>query len=255
MWSTPSPNYPLPTAATKQLTLASFTYAYDLVGNPKQVDDLSPAGDWPSDDVWPQRRRTLGVDDLYRVTSIAYSYNVAGKRLSSVVLLAVVAFCTFTASVAHADEIADLEKSLAQEHAALSTSDCSAACRALASIRRAADKICALEPGPRCSAAHAKSDDATRRVRDACPECAVASVVPDRKPDSPATAPVTPAPAPPQVGQERESVHTTASAPAPESRRGGCASCHASGASLGEATTGVLAVLALAGLLRRKKRT
>lgn len=177
------------------------------------------------------------------------------KRFSSGCILAVVAFCTFTASVARADEIADLEKSLAQEHAALSTSDCSAACRALASVRRAADKICALEPGPRCSAAHAKSDDATRRVRDACPECAVASVVPDRKPDSPATAPVTPAPAPPQVGQERESVHTTASAPAPESRRGGCASCHASGASLGEATSGVLAVLALAGLLRRKKRT
>ena len=79
VWSSASPNYPLPTAATKQLTLASFTYDYDLVGNPKQVDDLAPAGDWPSDDVWPQRRRTLGVDDLYRVKSVAYSYNVAGS--------------------------------------------------------------------------------------------------------------------------------------------------------------------------------
>lgn len=176
------------------------------------------------------------------------------KRFSSASLLAVVAFCTFTTRAARADEISDLEKSLAQEHAALATSDCSAACRALASIRRAADKICAIEPGPRCTAAHAKSDDATRRVRDACPDCAVASVAPDRKPDSPAVAPVTPAPAPPQPGQERESVRTTQNAPASESRRGGCASCHAGGASLGEATTGVLAVLALAGLLRRKKR-
>ncbi len=174
------------------------------------------------------------------------------NRSSWVRLLAVAFVCTFTASTARADEITDLEKSMAQEHSALSTSDCSAACRALASIRRAADRICAIEPGPRCSAAHAKSDDATRRVRDACPECAIASVAPEPPPTTPATTPVTPAP--PRAGQSEERVQA-ASAPRSESGRGGCASCHASGASLGEATTGVLAVLALAGLLRRKKRS
>ena len=78
LWTTASPNYTLPTAATKQLTLASFTYAYDLVGNPKQVDDLSPAADWQSDDAWPQRRRTVKVDDLYRVFDVKYSYNTVG---------------------------------------------------------------------------------------------------------------------------------------------------------------------------------
>ena len=170
------------------------------------------------------------------------------KRSSSVVAFAVVAVCTLSARRARADEISDLEKSLAQEHAALSTSDCSAACRALASIRRAADRICAIEPGPRCAAAHAKSDDATRRVRDACPECAVASVAPESPPTTPAAKPVTP-----QAGQAERTVQT-ANAPPSESSRGGCASCHASGASLGEAATGVLAIFALAGLLRRKKR-
>jgi len=173
------------------------------------------------------------------------------KRFSSGCILAVVAFCTFTTSVARADEIADLEKSLAQEHAALSTSDCSAACRALASIRRAADKICAIEQGPRCAAAHAKSDDATRRVREACPECAIASIAPE-KPTSPAAHDVSPATVPPAVVQNE--TLRTASPPSPQRSRGGCASCHASGASLGEATTGVLAFLALAGLLRRKKK-
>lgn len=172
------------------------------------------------------------------------------NRSSSVVAFAVLAVCTLSVRVAQADEISDLEKSVAQEQSTLSTSDCSAACRALASIRRAADRICAIEPGPRCSAAHAKADDATRRVRDACPECAVASVAPEAPPTTPATRPVTPAP---QAGQAEERVQPT-SAPRAESSRGGCASCHASGASLGEATTGVLAILALAGLLRRKKR-
>jgi len=170
-------------------------------------------------------------------------------RSSSALALATVAVLSLTASVARADEIEDLEKSLAQEHATLSTSDCSAACRALASIRRAADKICALEQGARCAAAHAKSEDATRRVRDACPECAIASAAPDTSPRKPAMAPVPPAADAPR----EESVHT-ASAPRSESGRGGCASCDASGASLGESTTGALAILALAQLLRRKKK-
>ncbi|CAN5913641.1 hypothetical protein BH11MYX4_BH11MYX4_62180 [soil metagenome] len=170
-------------------------------------------------------------------------------RSSSALALAVVAVLSLTAGVARADEIDDLEKSLAQEQTAPSTSDCSAACRALASIRRAADKICAIEQGPRCAAAHAKSEDATRRVRDACPQCAIASAAPDAPPNKPAVAPVMPAP----ESRQQESART-ASAPPAESTRGGCASCHASGASLGESTTGALAILALAQLLRRKKK-
>lgn len=150
----------------------------------------------------------------------------------------------FTTSPARADDaIAELEKSLAEEHAALSTSDCSAACRALASIRRAADKICALEPGARCLAAHAKAEDATRRVREACPECAIASISPEPAPQAPANMPA-----------PTESTKSgTSSGVSAESRKGGCASCDAGGASPGDYTAGALAVLALARVLRRRK--
>ncbi|MDB4944272.1 MAG: hypothetical protein JWP97_3806, partial [Labilithrix sp.] len=82
------------------------------------------------------------------------------------------------ATSARADEIDDLEKSLTAESLALSTSDCTSACLALSSIRRAADRLCALEPGPRCVAAQAKALDASRRVRDACPRCAAAALAP-----------------------------------------------------------------------------
>lgn len=171
------------------------------------------------------------------------------NRSSWVRLLAVAFVCTFTASTARADEITDLEKSMAQEHSALSTSDCSAACRALASIRRAADKICALEPGERCAAGRAKADEATRRVRDACPECAIA------------TAPPKPAPDGEERAMSKTGAHPTDSAPMPasapqsESKRGGCAGCATTPSAPGDLATVALAVSALAfGLRRRRKR-
>jgi MYXO-CTERM domain-containing protein len=77
-----------------------------------------------------------------------------------------------------ADDVRALEKQLADELVALSTSDCTLACRALASIHRAAERICALEPGPRCDAARAKAADAERRVREACPACAIEQAAP-----------------------------------------------------------------------------
>ena len=164
--------------------------------------------------------------------------------------LAVVALTTLTTSPARAgDPIADLEKSLAEEHAALSTSDCTAACRALASIRRAADKICALEPGARCSAAHAKAEDATRRVRDACPECAIASVTPQPE-RAPAATPVMPS----EPGRDSTTKTGTANAPAAESSRGGCASCAEGGATPGDWTASALGILARGGLLRRRRK-
>ena len=129
-----------------------------------------------------------------------------------------------------ADDVRTLEAQLNEEHAALRTTDCDAACRALASIRRAADKICALEQGPRCDAARAKLADATRRVHDACPDCALAA------------GPSPPAPEP----------AAEASAPPAEKERGGCRSC----AETPSAPDGswALVVLATMHLLRRRPR-
>jgi hypothetical protein len=58
-------------------------------------------------------------------------------------------------AISQHDQMVALERSIDEQHDALSTADCAAACRALASILRAADKICALEPGPRCAAGRA----------------------------------------------------------------------------------------------------
>ena len=86
---------------------------------------------------------------------------------------------TFVTENAFADDdVESLIKQLNDEHAALSTQDCVTACKALGSIRRASDRICALEPGPRCADARAKADDAQRRVQAACPDCQIAATPP-----------------------------------------------------------------------------
>lgn len=139
------------------------------------------------------------------------------------------------------DDIQALERQLTEEHVALSTADCNAACRALASIRRAADKICALEPGPRCDSARDKATDASRRVRDACPDCII--------------------PGPPESSPERAVTGSAdrgvpASAPQEAEARGGCRSCAAAGEGpmndLGAIVLAAFAAVRLAG--RRSKR-
>jgi RHS repeat-associated protein len=73
LWTTPSAQYSLPTTDTTQTILADFTYGYDLVGNPLTIEDHASAADW-RDYAWPQRMRSMGYDDLYRVTSVTYGY-------------------------------------------------------------------------------------------------------------------------------------------------------------------------------------
>ncbi len=140
------------------------------------------------------------------------------------------------------DDIQALERQLSEEHAALSTADCNVACRALGSIRRAADKICALEPGPRCDSAREKAADATRHVRDVCPDCIL---------------PVLPEPAP---SPERALTGTAveervpASAPREAEARGGCRSCSAAGGgSANDLGAIVVAVFAAVRLVRRQR--
>ncbi|MDB4933248.1 MAG: hypothetical protein JWP87_220 [Labilithrix sp.] len=172
------------------------------------------------------------------------------RHFAAVAFVASIAATTSYARAQGAkDDLTTLEKNLADEHAALSTSDCATACKALASIRRAADEICALDSGERCAAGRAKADDATRRVREACPECAIA------------TAP--PAPAPPRneraatkggAAVEHEAVQASASAPPAESKRGGCAGCTTSGTAPSDLAFGALALGALAFVMRRRKR-
>lgn len=155
------------------------------------------------------------------------------------------------------EDVTTLEKSLAEQHDALSTSDCATACRALASIRRAADKICALDPGDRCIKGRAKADDATRRVREACPECAIATAPSEpRREDRAMTkggASQKATKASEDPGASPVSTPTAQSAPPSESKRGGCAGCTTTRGGPGDLAGGALAVAALALVVRRRR--
>jgi hypothetical protein len=49
--------------------------------------------------------------------------------------------------------------------------DCATACRALASMERAAEHICAVDGGPECSRARRRVEDARARVQTTCGGC------------------------------------------------------------------------------------
>lgn len=176
------------------------------------------------------------------------------------VFVAVVLTSSHAAAQGTKDDLTTLEKNLDREHDALSTSDCATACRALASIRRAADKICALDSGERCAAGRAKAEDATRRVREACPECAIASALPQLP--SPAPPPAPPreeramgkggSPHPSEAGEVATA--QSDSRPASESKRGGCAGCTTSAASPSDLGGAALAISALAFVMRRRRK-
>lgn len=154
----------------------------------------------------------------------------------------VVAMTLVPASALAGEDVETLVKQLHDEHAALSTQDCVTACKAAASIRRAADKICTLEPGPRCADARAKADDAQRRVQAACPDCQLAAAPPkdeERK----------------AMGKGGGGTAPPADMPAPEKNapaRGGCAGCSTPGERpTGDFGVAILGAWAISRVLRR----
>lgn len=141
-------------------------------------------------------------------------------------------------------DVADVEAiagELARAEQSLSTDDCAGACRALRAMQRAAERLCALDPGARCADVRARVEGARLRVRAACPECEAATD------GAPSPIKVT------EAHAAREEV-TTASAPPRERGRGGCGGCAAAGATTGGAE-GALALVCAALVLARKKRS
>jgi MYXO-CTERM domain-containing protein len=134
-------------------------------------------------------------------------------------------------------QVSTLEAEIAREDEALTTDNCGTACTALASMRRATQRLCALDPGPRCAAARARVDAASRRVLGACPECTA-----DRDE------------APRQVGGEAAPpAASRAPQAAPEPGSGGCAGCTVGGGGHAGALA-LAAAAALAALHRRRRR-
>jgi hypothetical protein len=145
---------------------------------------------------------------------------------------------------------AALLESIRAQGETLSTDDCVSACKALDSMRRATTRLCSLDPGRRCSDARAVLDDATRRVRAACPACAV----PEEEPGRPESAYEKPGSAPKKGAAPPADTPAPASAPPQSEReRGGCLGCGGGSSSAATSIVGALAV-ALALSRRRPRR-
>jgi MYXO-CTERM domain-containing protein len=144
-----------------------------------------------------------------------------------------------------APSLASLEAELDADYAQAMASDCALACKALGSMRRATETLCALEPGDRCAKARDRLSAAIAHVKSVCPECAepLGTGEKDVTPRS-ESAPL--APAPPQ--EETVSAESV-------SKRGGCAGCTTTGPGSGAPAPLALGLLALVGLRRRCVRT
>ena len=59
----------------------------------------------------------------------------------------------------------------AEQQISAAQSDCTEACRALASMERAADHLCALDSGSECARVRQRVEAARERVRTSCGEC------------------------------------------------------------------------------------
>jgi MYXO-CTERM domain-containing protein len=177
----------------------------------------------------------------------------------AVILVAILVFLLSAASPAFADapdtatEATTLARDIDQKLALTTHADCADACRALASMRRSTDRLCAIEPGDRCDQARAKLHDAIERVRVSCPACETAS-------PSPAPSPITAAPpstgsgAAPSASDDARvaSAQTTS---VQTTKRGGCAGCTAASGTTPHGALALAGVaIALAITARRRKR-
>jgi MYXO-CTERM domain-containing protein len=162
--------------------------------------------------------------------------------------LAIVIVCLWPASAAAqtAASGADVEALSAEvdrDYASALAADCTMACQALDSMRRATEHLCAIDAGDRCARARQKLADATAHVRAACPACGaeLRDETGAKGADAPATKAPTEAPAPPTMAEEAQ-----------VSKRGGCAGCATSSPTGGDlAPLGAVAI----GLLALRRRT
>lgn len=148
----------------------------------------------------------------------------------------------------------DLQRQL-QEQMELVDRDCTTACRALQSMQRAADRICDLEPGPRCKDAKSKADEAAGKVHARCPDCVIAQR-PPRKPHDEEDEKRANEPASSKKGAPGAADAPPAPAPATQSesvKSGGCRSCNESGTSPSDLAPALLAALAVLGLRKRRR--
>jgi MYXO-CTERM domain-containing protein len=159
--------------------------------------------------------------------------------LATLLTVASLAGVSFAAppSTTGTSEKTDLLTQLQKDYDSLSTSDCTTACKALASMERAASRLCEIDPGPTCDDARAKVEDARKRVRTACPMCAA----------TPPKQELAPEPAEPPRAAEVAS--TPASAPP-----GGCRSCATGGGDADGRGLALMVMLAASVVVGRRRK-
>ena len=146
----------------------------------------------------------------------------------------------------------DAEAAMAEvnrDYASALAADCTMACQALDSMRRATEHLCTLDAGDRCATARQKLADATAHVRAACPACGgeLRDETNGTKPGPPPLSPVPKeAPPPPATVNAAEEAQV--------SKRGGCAGCATSGPAGGDVAPLGVAVIGLLALRRRRAR-
>jgi MYXO-CTERM domain-containing protein len=133
-------------------------------------------------------------------------------------------------------EIDALQAELDRDSTLALASDCAIACRALESMRHAADRLCALDPGDRCARARQKVEDASGRVRTSCPTCATELDAAEKGAAGP------PSPTPVETVAQEEQVQR------------GCGGCAAGRGPVDAVAPLAVGALAAALLRRRRKR-
>lgn len=140
------------------------------------------------------------------------------------------------------DEGTMLASSIGDQARSIDTSDCVSACNALASMRRSVERLCALDPGTRCTEARTTLASSETKVRAKCPACAIGTQAPGNMPkESP----------PPPAPVEAESVKA-AGVPASERPQGGCLGCSTSSTSAGDFGALAFAMMWMVSRLRRR---
>ncbi len=162
--------------------------------------------------------------------------------LAFALVLATPAFA-FAQAQDPAQEAVVLQGDLERFAAETEGKDCGTACRALESMRRAADRICVIDSGDRCAHAEDLLRQAALRVRASCPECSIAQ---ERRPTQPVAPAMAPPPAPPQPAAE--------STLAVERRQGGCAGCTTTSTEAPAPAPLLLLAAAIAACTRRRKK-
>ena len=171
------------------------------------------------------------------------------KRVVCAVLLSLMPASAF-AQVSDPGNADALVVEIDRDYAAAQGGDCATACKALDSMRRAADRLCQLDPGDRCAKARQKVSDAKDRVRASCPSCA--QPLGNGLSGGAGQAPAEP-PAPAAVAGPSKSEQTAAQEESAPRKGGGCAGCSTGPGGDGLALALGVGSLVLVGVRRRRR--